>query len=88
MATEPKKKKATTTPKKSALIQIGAGNGVSKYVKKDSPAGKQAAKAAKAMKLKKAGKKLLRGEELLINKYFNTTKTKETSPKTKKYKKK
>lgn len=75
---DPKKKKASTTPSKknSALVQVGAGSGASRYVRKDSPAGKQYAKASKLMKLKESGKKLLRSEELLVNKHFNPTKKK------------
>jgi hypothetical protein len=71
-----KKKKVSTTPDKSPFVQVGAGKGVSRYVKKDSPEGKQYLKASKLLKLKESGKKLLRSEEYLVNKHFNTTKKK------------
>lgn len=82
-----KKNKVDTKPKKSGLVQVGAGAGASKYVSQDSARGKQAAKAKKLMKLKESGKKLLRSEELLIKKYFNPTKVRKELPKSKSYKK-
>lgn len=81
-----KTKKANTTPEKSALVQVGADKGASRFVRKDSPAGKQLAEARKAMKRKQAGKKLLRSEQKLIEKYFNPTKKGKNSPKKRTYK--
>lgn len=63
-----------TKPKKSALVQVGADRGASVQVSKSGAKGSQAAKAKKAMEMKKAGKKLLRSEEMLIKKYFNPAK--------------
>jgi len=69
-----KKKKVNTKPKTSALVQVPAGKGASRYVKADSAAGKKIAKAKAAATRKKSGKKLLRSEQLALSKSFNTTK--------------
>lgn len=78
------KKKSTATKKKSKQVQVGAERGASRYVSTDGPTGKQATKAAKYMKMKQRGKKLLRSEQNLINKYFNPTGTRKNKLKTKK----
>ena len=81
--TDPKKKKASTKPNKSALVQVGADKGASVNVRKGSAKGKMAAKAAKLMKLKESGKNLLQSEKAIIRKYWNPTKVRKTAPKTK-----
>jgi len=87
---DPKKKKYSTTPdkKNSAMVQVPAGKGASRYASKDSAAGKRITKAKKALELKKKGKRLLQSEKNAIRKSFNPTKVRKAAPKTKAYKKK
>lgn len=69
---DPKKKK------KSKMIQVPAGGNASRYVRKDSPAGKRAAKAKKALDIKKSGGKLLQSEKNAIRKSFSPTKVRKS----------
>lgn len=68
--------------KKTGTVQVPAGSGASRVVKKSSAAGQRVAKASKALAIKKRGGRLLQSEKNAIRKSFNPTKVRKSTPTT------
>lgn len=79
----PGKKTTKKTTKSKGTVQVPAGKGASRVVKKSSASGQRIAKASKALAIRKKGGRLLQSEKMAIRKSFNTTKVRKTAPKTK-----